>query len=173
MSKISPVGRVSFPNLFVPSAFKNEEPVFDLKLIFGKEIDLTEMKKEAERVAKEKWGTKLPKDFYSPFRDGDESDRKEYQNAIYIRFKRKTEKKAPQVVDARKQPITQESGDMYAGCYARVSYSTFAWGDERRGGVSFGLNNVQKVRDGEPLDGRTNADQDFDALETEDEEVLF
>ena len=35
-------------------------------------------------------------------------------------------------------------------------------------GIACGLGNIQKVRDGEPLSGRTNAADDFDALESDD-----
>lgn len=174
MAKISPVGRVSYPSLYEPNEYKGKES-YQLTLLFDKDTDLSEMKAEAARVAKEKWGDKRPKDFDSPFRDGNEKDDAgpEYENVTYIRFKRAVKKGPPQVVDNRKQPISENSGDMYPGCYARVSYSAFAWEEGKKGGVSFGLSNVQKVRDGESLDGSSTADQDFEATETEDDEVLF
>ena len=36
-------------------------------------------------------------------------------------------------------------------------------------GVACGLGNVQKVRDGEPLGGRTNASEEFEVLDVEDD----
>ena len=37
-------------------------------------------------------------------------------------------------------------------------------------GIAAGLGNIQKLRDGEPLGGRTNAEDDFDAVAVDDEE---
>ena len=37
-------------------------------------------------------------------------------------------------------------------------------------GIAAGLGNIQKLRDGESLGGRTNAEDDFDAVEVDDEE---
>ncbi len=39
-------------------------------------------------------------------------------------------------------------------------------------GVAAGLSNIQFVKDGERLSGRASAESEFDALETEEEEVL-
>jgi hypothetical protein len=168
MAKNSPIGRVSFEHVFEANEYEGKRN-FELALLFDKkDVDLSEMKAEANRVAKEKWGDKLPSKFTSPFRDGDEKDdRPEYIGMNYIRFKRPEKKGPPQVVGPNpKDHLTQGSGAFYSGCYGRVSYTCFAWETGKNaGGVSFALNNVQKVRDGEPLDGRTNADDDFDALE--------
>lgn len=168
MAKVSPVGRVSYPFVFTPNVYK-DKATFQLTLLFdkNKSEELAEMKAEAARVAKEKWGDKIPKDFTSPFYDGDEKadESPEFAGQTFIRFKRAEKRGRPEVVDARKQPISEDSGVFYAGCYARVSYSCYAWEEGKKGGVSFGLGNVQKVREGEPLDGRTKADNDFDVLE--------
>ena len=37
-----------------------------------------------------------------------------------------------------------------------------------KNGVSLGLNNIQKTGDGEPFDGRSGADNDFEAVTAED-----
>jgi hypothetical protein len=174
MTKVSPIGRVSYPSVYEPNEYKGKES-YQLTLLFDKDTDLSEMKAEAARVVKEKWGDKKPKDFDNPFRDGNEKDDAgaEYENVTYVRFKRSTKKGPPQVVDSKKQAISEGSGEFYAGCYARVSYSCFAWEEGKKGGVSFGLANVQKMRDGESFDGRSTAEQDFDAVESADDEVLF
>lgn len=173
-AKISPVGRVSYPNLFEPNVYKDKAS-FQVTLLFDKDADLSSMKAEAARVVKEKWGDKKPKDFDSPFRDGDDKeDSPEYAGMTYVRFKRAEKKGPPQVVDQAKRAVDAKSGAIYAGCFGRVSYSCFAWEEGKKGGVSFGLNNVQKVRDGDSLEvGRTNADDDFDALEDVDDDNIF
>ena len=50
---------------------------------------------------------------------------------------------------------------MYSGCYCRFSLNFFSFAGKQNG-VAAGLNNVQKVADGEPLGGRSRAEDDFD-----------
>ena len=66
----------------------------------------------------------------------------------------------PQVVDADMQPIIDPS-EVYSGCYGRVSMNFFAYNNNGNKGISAGLNNVQKLEDGEPLGGTTSAESDF------------
>ena len=51
---------------------------------------------------------------------------------------------------------------------AIVSLSFFAFNTNGNRGVACGLGNIQKVRDGEPLGGRTNAASEFETLDDED-----
>jgi len=60
-------------------------------------------------------------------------------------------------------PLTDEN-DIYPGCIVRASVDVWAYDDESKG-VSFGLWNILKVRDGDPLvEGRGNPDDDFSAF---------
>lgn len=68
-------------------------------------------------------------------------------------------KMKPEVVDENLQPIMSQS-QVYSGCYGRVSLRFFAYNQGKRG-ISAGLGNVQKLRDGEPLGGGTTAAEDF------------
>ena len=52
--------------------------------------------------------------------------------------------------------------------YAHVSLSFYAFNTNGNRGVACGLGNIQKVRDGEPLGGRTNAASEFETLDDED-----
>jgi hypothetical protein len=70
-------------------------------------------------------------------------------------------------VDRSVQPIL-DSSEVYSGCYARVSINAFAYNTNGNRGISFGLNHVQKTRDGDFLGGRTRAEDDFEALEDAD-----
>jgi hypothetical protein len=65
----------------------------------------------------------------------------------------------PEVVDENLQPVMSQS-QVYSGCYGRVSLRFFAYNQGKRG-ISAGLGNVQKLRDGDPLGGGTTAAQDF------------
>ena len=56
-----------------------------------------------------------------------------------------------------------EPEEIYSGCYVRASINAYAFNIQGNSGVSFGLNNIQKVRDGEPLGGGgSKAEDDFD-----------
>ncbi len=78
-------------------------------------------------------------------------------------------KQAPQVVDKNVQPILDQS-EVYSGCYGRISVNFYGFSTNGNKGIAAGLGNIQKLRDGESLGGRTNAEDDFDAVEVDDEE---
>ena len=67
---------------------------------------------------------------------------------------------APEVVDANCNPIISRS-EFYSGCYGRASIRFYAYNQNGNKGIGCGLGNVQKLEDGQPLDGRTTAAEDF------------
>lgn len=69
-------------------------------------------------------------------------------------------KQAPQVVDTQCNPIIDQT-QVYSGMYGRVSLTFFPYNANGKKGIGCGLNNVQKLDDGEPLGGRTSAADDF------------
>jgi len=114
--------------------------------------------------ATEKWG-KIPAKFVNPIRDGDENvdddGNLKYPETAGCYTLQASTKRRPGIVDAKLQPIT-DPDELYSGAFYRATVGTYAWDHPTGGkGVSFNLNNVQKVRDGEPLDGSTSADKDF------------
>lgn len=62
----------------------------------------------------------------------------------------------------------ERDDEVYSGCYARVSLNFYAFNSNGNKGVACGLGNIQKIRDGEPLGGRTNAADDFTTIEDDD-----
>ena len=100
-----------------------------------------------------------------PLRDGDiERDDEAYKGHWFINANSNT---APQIVDRSVKPILDRS-EVYSGCYARVSLSFYAFNSNGNKGVACGLGNIQKVRDGEPLGGRSTAEDDFETIEDDD-----
>jgi hypothetical protein len=105
----------------------------------------------------------------SPFsrhlRDGDleRPDDPAYANAYLINANSAT---APGIVDADRQPILERS-EVYSGVYGRASINLYAFNSNGNNGIACGLNNLQKIRDGEPLGGKSRAEDDFN---TEDED---
>lgn len=107
-----------------------------------------------------KFGGKVPPKgaLKLPLRDGDaERDDEAYKGAYFVNANSTT---APQIVDKAVQPILDRA-EVYSGCYARVSINFYAFNTNGNKGIACGLGNIQKVRDGEPLSGRTSAADDF------------
>lgn len=69
---------------------------------------------------------------------------------------------APEVVDDKCQPIISKN-EFYSGCYGKASIGFYAYNQNGNKGIGCGLGNVQKLEDGQPLDGRTTAAEDFGA----------
>jgi ssDNA-binding protein len=108
--------------------------------------------------AKAKNGGKLPLKFKLPLRDGDEErgDDPAYKGCMFLNATSKTK---PGIVDKNVMPILNHD-EFYSGCYGRASINAFSFEGKQKG-ISFGLNNVQKLEDGEPLSGRASAAEDF------------
>ncbi len=164
----SPIGRVSFPSVFKVNEFEGRRK-FEITLLFDKnDPGLEPMKAAAREAIKEKWKDKVPKELHNPFKDGDEiaeeKDRPEYKGKVAVKFSC-PEDRPPQVVDQRLNRIDADSGAFYAGCYAKVTYTAFAF-EHKSGkkGVMLSLGNVQKTGDGEAFDGRSSAEDDFEAV---------
>ena len=74
---------------------------------------------------------------------------------------------APGIVDADRQPILDRS-EVYSGVYGRASINMYAFNSNGNKGIACGLNNLQKIRDGEPLGGKSRAEDDFATEEDDD-----
>lgn len=175
---ITPEFRVSYPQVLQPKLNDlNGKMEYSVVALFPKGADLKPLKAAAAAAAKEKWGDKLPANMRSPFRDQGEKEKDGAlpagleAGAIFINFKAN---QRPGLVDANVQPILDAS-DFYAGCWARAQVRAFAYDQKGNKGVSFGLQNVQKMREGEPLGSRVRAEDAFEAVAgaTEDAGGIF
>ena len=162
----SPEFRVSYPHVFkAHSGFEGQEPKFSITMLFPKDTDLKELKRAALNAAVEKFGPKekWPKVFRLPFRDGDEkSDLQGYEGHTFVAA---SSKQRPGVINGQKIPIIKEDETFYAGCYARATLIAFAYDTAGNKGVSFALQNIQKLGDGEPFSGRKKAEEEFDSVD--------
>ena len=75
---------------------------------------------------------------------------------------------APGVVDSNREPI-YDTSEIYSGVYARVSLSFYAFNSNGNRGIACALQNIQKVRDGEALGGKSKAEDDFNDNFTSDD----
>lgn len=167
----TPKFRVSFPHVFKAHAFdESQDAKFSLTMLFDKTTDLKELKRAVFNAATEEWGdkTKWPKNLRMPFRDGSEkSDMDGYEGKIFVNA---SSKQRPGVISGDRSPIAEEDNSFYAGCYAHATLIAFAYDKMGNKGVSFSLQNIQKMGDGKPFSGRKAAEDEFDSVEDESDD---
>ncbi len=67
-------------------------------------------------------------------------------------------------------PRSCDTSDFDSGDYCRLSVNLFFYNKKGNQGISFGLQNVQKAQPGKRLAGGTPAREDFNKLESEDDD---
>lgn len=164
-----PDTRWSFANVWEPKSINGGTPKYSVSLIIPKSDTKTVEKIKAAIEAAYKEGESKLKGngrsvpalsaIKNPLRDGDTErpDDEAYANSYFINANSAT---APGIVDANCSPILERS-EVYSGVYGRASISFYAFNSNGNKGIACGLNNLQKIRDGEPLGGRTRAEDDF------------
>lgn len=95
----------------------------------------------------------------TPLRDGDaeKPDDPAYADSYFISANSLTQ---PGVVDAACNPIIDHS-EVYSGVYGRASIGFYCFNSQGNRGIACGLNNLQKIADGEPLGSVSTAESDF------------
>ena len=171
-----PETRWSYANVWDAKSINGGAPKFSVSLIIPKSDTKTVEKiKAAIQAAYEEGQSKLKGNGKSvpalsviktPLRDGDTErpDDPAYAGCYFIIANSSA---APGIVDADRQPILDRS-EVYSGVYGRASISLYAFNSNGNRGIACGLNNLQKIKDGEPLGGKSRAEDDF-ATEEEDD----
>ena len=162
---VTGVVRLSYEHVWEPASINGSKPKYSVSLIIPKSDTKTldAINAAVENAIKDgaaKFGGKIPPKgaLKLPLRDGDlEREDEAYTGSYFVNANSTT---APQIVDRAVQPILDRS-EVYSGCYARVSINFYAFNTNGNKGVACGLGNIQKVRDGEPLGGRSSAADDF------------
>jgi hypothetical protein len=169
--------RLSYAHLFEPTSInEGEDKKYSVSILIPKKDKVTIAKIEdaiaaATQQGKAKWGGKIPVKLKLPLRDGDE-DRPDDDAYVGHYFINASSKSKPGVVDKDLNPVLDQE-EVYSGCYARVSVNFYPFEASGNRGVAVGLNNVQKLKDGEPLAGKSAAADDFaEAIELEDDDLM-
>lgn len=164
-----PRTRWSYANVWDPKSINGGKPKYSVSLIIPKDDTVTvERIKAAVQAAYEEGESKLKGNsktvpplsaIKTPLRDGDleKPDDPAYANSYFINANSDS---APDIVDADRQPILERS-EVYSGVYGRASINLYAFNTNGNKGIACGLNNLQKIRDGEPLGGKSRAEDDF------------
>ena len=168
--------RWSYANVWDPKSINGGTPKYSVSLIIPKSDTVTVNKiKAAIQAAYEEGESKLKGTskvcpaldvIKTPLRDGDKErpGDEAYANSYFINANSSS---APGIVDANCNPILERS-EVYSGVYGRASISFYAFNSNGNKGIACGLNNLQKIRDGEPLGGRTRAEDDFATNDDDD-----
>ena len=165
--------RFSYANVHHPVSVNGSDLKYSVSIIIPKS-DKQTIKKIKDAIAKatqedkDKFGGKIPTNLKTPLRDGDvdREDDETYADAYFINANSKVK---PGIVDEDLNPIIEPS-EFYSGCYGRVSLTFYGFNVNGNKGVAAGLQNIMKTSDGEPLGGRTSAEDDFG--DDEDEDIL-
>ena len=168
-----PDTRWSYCNAWEPKAINGGTPKYSVSLIIPKSDTKTiEKVRAAIQAAYDEGQGKLKgngksvpplSSIKTPLRDGDveRPDDEAYANAYFINANSAS---APGIVDAACQPIIDTS-EVYSGVYGRASINFYAFNSNGNKGIACGLNNLQKIRDGESLGGKSRAEDDFADLD--------
>ena len=171
-----PETRWSYANVWEPKSINGGTPKYSVSLIIPKSDTKTLKKiqtaieaayKEGEAKLKGNGKTVPPLSaIKNPLRDGDTErpDDPAYAGCYFVKANATS---APGIVDVDRNPILTRS-EVYSGVYGRASITFYAFNSSGNRGIACGLNNLQKVRDGEPLGGKASAEADFATDEDED-----
>ena len=174
--------RFSYVNIFKSRSFKDgQDAKFSICLLIPKEDKATIKKIQAaideavqDGIAS-KWGGKKPANLKLPLRDGDIERAEEASEYEDMYFLNANSNQKPGIVDKDLNEIL-DPDEVYSGCWGRASINFYAFNTNGNKGVGVGLNNIQKLKDGERLGGaRASAESDFgdDFEDDEDDDGEF
>lgn len=170
--------RFCYCHVFEPNAMnEGEQAKYSVCILIPKDDTKTvEAIKKAIEAAKvagknalaDKNG-KIPSTIKLPLRDGDEerSDDPAFEGMYFLNA---NSNRKPAIVDKQLNPI-MEKEEFYSGCYGRASVNFYAFNVQSKG-IACGLNNLQKLEDGEMLAGGSTADEDFGGENQWDDDLM-
>lgn len=170
--------RFCYVNVFEPTALNDgDTPKYNICILIPKSDTKTlEAIRNAIEAAKtagkskiaDKNG-KIPSTIKLPLRDGDEerSDDPAYEGMMFINA---NSTRKPTVVDKDLNPIMSQE-EFYSGCYGRASINFYAFNVQSKG-IAAGLQNLQKLEDGEMLAGGSTAEEDFGGENQWDDDLM-
>lgn len=170
--------RFCYVNVFEPTALNDgDTPKYNICVLIPKSdtktLDAIRKAIEAAKTAgKSKLADKngkIPSTIKLPLRDGDEerSDDPAYEGMMFINA---NSTRKPTVVDKDLNPIMSQE-EFYSGCYGRASINFYAFNVQSKG-IAAGLQNLQKLEDGEMLAGGSTAEEDFGGENQWDDDLM-
>ena len=173
---VTGVCRLSYANIWQAKSINGGAPKFSTSILIPKSDTKTIAKVKAaiqaayeEGESKHKGnGRAVPalEAIKTPLRDGDleRPGDDAYKDSFFVNANSATK---PGIVDADCQHILERS-EVYSGVYGRASINFYAFNSNGNKCIACGLNNLQKIRDGEPLGGKPRAEDDFATADDDD-----
>ena len=155
--------RFSFVHVFEPAETLNGSLKYSASILIPKSDKDTVARfnkafEETKQANAAFFGGSIPKVLKGGLRDGDtEKDDQIYAGHYF--FNANSNEK-PGIVDQDVNPI-MDKDQFYSGCYGRASITMYPYDASGSKGIAFGLNNVQKLEDGEKFGGAASAAADF------------
>ena len=172
--------RFCYVNVFEPTAMnEGDTPKYNTCILIPKDDEKTvnairkaiEAAKQAGKAKLANKNGQIPADaaLKLPLRDGDAErpDDPAFENMYFINA---NSNRRPGIVDKNLAPI-MEREEFYSGCYGRASISFYAFNVSSKG-IAAGLNNLQKLSDGEMLAGGSTPDEDFGGENAWDDDLM-
>lgn len=160
--------RFSYVNIFRSRAFRDgQDAKYSICLLIPKKdkatLDKIQNAVDAaiEQGISSKWGGKTPKNLHLPLRDGDDERADEAPEYVGMMFLNANSTQKPGIIDRDRNEIL-DADEVYSGCWGRASINFFPYDSKGNRGVGVGLNNIQKIKDGDRLGAaRASAESDF------------
>lgn len=170
--------RFCYVNVFEPTAMnEGDAPKYNICILIPKNDTKTvdkinkaiEAAKQAGKAKLADKNGKIPSNIKLPLRDGDDErgDDPTFEGMYFINA---NSNRKPSIVDKDLNPI-MDKDEFYSGCYGRASINFYAYNVQSKG-IAAGLNNLQKLDDGEMLAGGSTADEDFGGENAWDDELM-
>ena len=170
--------RFCYVNVFEPTAMnEGDTPKYNICILIPKSDTKTvdkinkaiEAAKQAGKAKLADKNGKIPSNIKLPLRDGDDErgDDPSFEGMYFINA---NSNRKPSIVDKELNPIMNKE-EFYSGCYGRASINFYAFNVSSKG-IAAGLNNLQKLEDGEMLAGGSSADEDFGGDNAWDDELM-
>jgi hypothetical protein len=153
--------RFSFVHVFEPAETLNGTMKYSASILIPKtDKETIERFNKAFEATKQGnsayFGGSVPKNLKGGLRDGDvEKEDPVYAGHYFFNASANLTNK-PGVVDAELNPVLDQN-EFYSGCYGRASIDMYPYDVSGTRGIAFGLNNVQKLEDGEKLGGAVSS----------------
>lgn len=172
--------RLSFASIFRPKDQKYDDGTESKKYQAAFLIDaekqttlLDRIDDAIEEVKKAKWGDNIPKLRADKLcvRDGNDYD---YDGYAGMWFVSASNSKRPVVVDKNREPLAEDDGKPYSGCYVNAIVRIWAQDNKHGKRINASLEAVQFVKDGEAFSGYKPVDakevfEDIDEDERDDD----
>lgn len=171
--------RFCYANVFEPSSMEGSDALkYSVCVLISKDDTKTleAIKKgieNAKAVGKTKIADKngkIPAMLKLPLRDGD-VEREDDPAFAGMMFINATSNRKPAIVDKDLNPVMSKE-EFYSGCYGRASINFYAFNTNGNKGIAAGLQNLQKLEDGEMLAGGSTAEDDFGGENAWDDDLM-